>query len=67
MAMALAELGRFDEAVKWQQSAIDDANKTGNPGMASRLNDNLQRYLRRMPCRTPWRDNDPVFYPRPER
>jgi hypothetical protein len=27
------------------------------------MRDNLQLYERATPCRTPWRDDDPVFQP----
>ena len=64
MAMALAELHRFDEAVKWQQEAIAGATE----GEAQRL---LTRSFPRIcgcirdgqPCRTPWADDDPVHHP----
>ena len=59
MAMALAEVGRFDEAVKWQQDAIAAASQ-GDRGLASRLTVNLRRYRARQPCRVPWTEDDPV-------
>jgi tetratricopeptide (TPR) repeat protein len=65
LGMALAELGRFEEAVKWQENAIQEARQSGQPQLAERLNDNLQRYMQHVPCRTPWRDDDPVFFPKP--
>jgi tetratricopeptide (TPR) repeat protein len=61
MAMALAELGRFDEAAKWQQRAIATAREDGQPALATRMRDNLELYRQRQPCRTPWRDDDPVI------
>ncbi|HXH24660.1 MAG TPA: tetratricopeptide repeat protein [Vicinamibacterales bacterium] len=60
MAMVMAELGRFDEAIAWQERAIAAAARAGQPALAARLQDNLTRYRRRQPCRTPWRDDDPV-------
>jgi tetratricopeptide (TPR) repeat protein len=56
MAMALAEVGRFDEAARWQSDAI---------AAGGRRTDNLERYQQRLPCRVPWPENDPVFRPRP--
>lgn len=54
MAMALAELQRFDEAVAWQRSLIAAATQAGHhdlvPGMAA----NLARYEARQPSRTAW-------------
>jgi tetratricopeptide (TPR) repeat protein len=61
MAMVLAELGRFDEAVDWQRRAIAAATSAGQSGVAAGMQDNLARYRQRQPCRTPWRDDDPVI------
>jgi tetratricopeptide (TPR) repeat protein len=67
MAMTFAELGRFDEAVSWQRDAIAEATRTGRRDLAGRMTANLDLYTRRQPCRTPWREDDPVFFPRPAR
>jgi tetratricopeptide (TPR) repeat protein len=61
MAMVFAELGRFDEAVDAQQRAIGAARQSGQAALAARIQDNLDLYRRRQPCRTPWRDDDPVI------
>jgi tetratricopeptide (TPR) repeat protein len=61
MAMALAEVGRFDDAIAWQQRAIAAANDGGQPAVAARMADNLRLYQRGQPCRTPWRGDDPVI------
>jgi len=58
MAMTLAELGRFEEAAKSQRDAIAGAERSGRPDVAKRMSDNLVRYERRQPCRTPWRGED---------
>jgi tetratricopeptide (TPR) repeat protein len=65
MAMALAELGRFDEAVEWQRLAMSVAADAGHPEAAQRMAGNLALYQRHEPCRTPWRDDDPEFKPGP--
>jgi hypothetical protein len=65
MAMALAEVGRFDEALQWQRDAIAAAAQSNRRDLNGRLTENLSRYERRLPCRTPWPENDPVFRPRP--
>jgi tetratricopeptide (TPR) repeat protein len=65
MAMTQAELGRFDEAVRWQREAIDLARQAGRTDLA-RLTETLQLYESRRPCRTPWADDDPVHHPRPQ-
>ena len=65
MAMTLAELGLFPEAVEWQRAAMAIAAKAARPDVAQRMASNLQLYLRRQPCRTPWRDDDPDHSPGP--
>jgi tetratricopeptide (TPR) repeat protein len=67
MAMTFAELGRFEEAVQWQRQAIDAAAQAGRRDLDGRLAENLSRYEQRLPCRTPWPEDDPVFKPRPGR
>jgi tetratricopeptide (TPR) repeat protein len=57
VAMALAELGRFDEAVSWQQQVVEQASRMGEangPAHAARLA-RLDGYRRREPVRAPWR------------
>lgn len=66
MAMALAEVGRFAEAVEWQRLAMSVAVDAGHPDAAQRMALNLARYQRQEPCRTPWRDDDPEYKPGPE-
>jgi tetratricopeptide (TPR) repeat protein len=61
MAMVLAELGRFGEAVDWQQRAISAAASAGQVAVAGRMQENLARYRSQRPCRTPWHDDDPVI------
>ena len=65
MAMALAELGEFRGAMEWQQLAVDVATDAGRPDLAARMSDNLARYRRGEPCRTPWRDDAPEHRPGP--
>jgi tetratricopeptide (TPR) repeat protein len=65
MAMTFAELGRFEEAVAWQHEAIAGAKESQRDAV-SRLEQNLTLYENSKPCRTPWRDDDPVFHPRPQ-
>jgi tetratricopeptide (TPR) repeat protein len=66
MAMALAETGRFDEAVRWQTDTIGMARRAGRADLVAPLTANLRLYQRRQPCRTPWTDDDPVHHPAPE-
>jgi len=61
--MALAELGRFDEAAQWQRNAISMAAQSGRIDVAGRLAANLHLYEARRPCRVPWADDDPIHRP----
>jgi tetratricopeptide (TPR) repeat protein len=60
MAMAMAEIGRFDEAIAWQERAIATATRREESALAAHLRGNLARYRQGQPCRTPWRADDPV-------
>ena len=55
MAMTLAELGRYPEAISWQREAIAAAKQAGRSEMTAGMAENLKLYERRQPCRTPWR------------
>ena len=57
MAMTLAELGRFDEAAKWQREAIAAAEQAGRGDLARLIADNLALYEQRRPCRAPLRES----------
>jgi tetratricopeptide (TPR) repeat protein len=57
MAMTLAELGQYIEAVAWQRESMAAAERTGRHDLVERLAENLRLYERREPCRTPWRDD----------
>ena len=65
MAMALAELGRFAEAMEWQRAAMSGAAAGGQAGTSQRMAANLALYRLGRPCRTPWRDDDPEHRPGP--
>ncbi len=62
-AMALAEVGRFADAVTMQRSAMAAIAAQGRSEAPAALADNLRRYEASMPCRMPWRDDDPVHTP----
>ncbi len=66
MAMALAEVGRFPEAIEWQRLAMSVALDAGHPEAARRMADNLALYQGRQPCRTPWREGNPEYTPGPD-
>jgi tetratricopeptide (TPR) repeat protein len=67
MAMTLAESGEYDQAVTWQREAMTAAERAGQANLVQPMVATLRLYEARRPCRTPWRDDDPVFYPRPAR
>ena len=64
MAMALAENGRFAEAIVRQRQAIAMATQARRTDLVTRLSENLRRYELNMPSRMPWADDDPVHFPR---
>lgn len=58
LAMTFAELGQYDEAVRWQRNTMAAATQSGRPDLAPRLAENLRLYERHQPCRTPWSESD---------
>ena len=58
LGMALAEVGRFDEAAAVQRDLITAARQAGRMDLVARLQDNLRLYAARQPSRTPWRSED---------
>jgi tetratricopeptide (TPR) repeat protein len=65
MAMALAETGRFDDAVRWQSELVTVARRGGRTDLLPHLTANLRLYEAHRPCRIPWTDDDPVHHPQP--
>lgn len=53
MAMVLAEVARFDEAIVWQRRAIAGAVDTGQSARARVMRSNLSLYERERPSRQP--------------
>lgn len=49
-AMALAEVGRFEEAVSIQRTLVEEARRQGRTGEERRLARNLERYERSEAC-----------------
>lgn len=62
-AMALAESGRFDEAVAVQRRVIEAARAEKGAIDLAFMTANLRRYEMRRPCRTPWNDADSMQTP----
>ena len=51
LAAALAETGRFSEAARTAQEALELARAAGQPDLAERLKDELKRYEAGLPLR----------------
>jgi tetratricopeptide (TPR) repeat protein len=60
MAMALAEVGAYRDAVAVQRDVMEAARQGGAADDLRRMNANLQLYESGRPCRTPWPDDHPV-------
>ena len=63
--MALAELGRFNEAARVQGKMIAELERSNREDLALLEKVNLRLYESGQACRQPWRDDDPIFSPRP--
>jgi tetratricopeptide (TPR) repeat protein len=57
-AMALAELGRYAEAVSVQRDALTAAGSAGLPNVERRIAANLRLYQSGKPCRMPFADDE---------
>ncbi len=60
MAMALAEVGAFGDAVAVQRDVLAAARQAGLYADEGRLAANLRLYESGRPCRTPWPDDHPI-------
>ena len=60
MAMTLAELGQYEQAATFQREVMAAARKAGRHDVVQQMAENLERYQRHKPCRTPLRADDPV-------
>ena len=54
VVMALAELGRFDEAIEWQRRLILETERAGETAALPRLRRTLDSLARNEPVRSPW-------------
>jgi tetratricopeptide (TPR) repeat protein len=63
LAMAYAEVGRFDLASRVQQGVLDAVKQMGSRRDVERVERNLALYRGKQPCRTPWAADDPAFRP----
>jgi superkiller protein 3 len=62
LAMALAETGRYPEAIERQQEALRIARQGGQSDFVPFLQKELRRYEQSLPSRTPWPD---FMFPKP--
>jgi tetratricopeptide (TPR) repeat protein len=65
LAMALAENGRYAEALRIQDTLIDRASQAGRSDLLPVLEANRKQYQAGKPCRIPWPPDDPIFSPVP--
>jgi tetratricopeptide (TPR) repeat protein len=65
LAMAQAELGRFEEAIATQEAALSAAWTLGRFDQSAALQKDLEGYRKGEPCRQPWTEQDPIFRPPP--
>jgi tetratricopeptide (TPR) repeat protein len=65
IAMALAENGQFEKAAQIQRSVIEEMQSEPGASRTSILREDLDGYEHHRACRTPWRDDDPIFVPTP--
>jgi tetratricopeptide (TPR) repeat protein len=63
IAMALAEYGDYPQAIAIQRDVMAAAKKAGMNAQLARMEENLARYERHQPCRTPWSSDDLVLGP----
>ena len=60
VAMALADLGDFDQAVTVQRDVMAAAAGAGMKPAVARMAGNLRLYQQKQPCRRPWPNDQPV-------
>jgi tetratricopeptide (TPR) repeat protein len=61
MAMALAEVGSYGDAVAIQRDVLSVVRQAGDEAAARRLAANLRLYETGRPASAPWPEDDPVF------
>ncbi len=57
VAMGLAEIGRFDDALNWQQRLVEQYEAAGQP-LPKAITERLESYRQSKPVRDPWSDGD---------
>jgi len=61
-AMAMAEAGDFEQAVEWQNAALELSNKSLQRGRSSRIRERLSLYREKTPCRKPFENDAKIFF-----
>ena len=54
LAMALAEVGNFESAIRWQRQVIERAAREQQVELAEKARERLRDYQQGKPCRAPW-------------
>jgi len=67
LAMALAAVGRFQEAAAYQKAIISQLEASRQFSLALSLRQDLARYQQGKTCRKPWASDDPIFTPAPSK
>ena len=63
LAMALAEVGRLEDAASLQENAVQAVLAAGRFDALPRVQEALERYRQGQPARQPWSASDPILYP----
>ncbi len=65
LAMALAEVGRLEDAASLQENAVQAVVAAGRFDALPRVQAALERYRQGQPARQPWSASEPMLYPPP--
>jgi tetratricopeptide (TPR) repeat protein len=63
IAMAMAELGDFEQAIRFQIQTIEVVQRAGQAELLGTMNERLRVYRESRPWRKPWPDDDPSHRP----
>ncbi len=65
IAMAMAGLGEFEQAVRYQTQAIDVVRRAGQTELLDPMSERLGAYRESRAWFAPWPDDDPLHRPPP--
>lgn len=63
IAMAMAELGEFEQAVRYQEQVVSVVRASGNNGLLPLMGERLAAYRASRAWREPWPSDDPLHVP----